>query len=169
MQLELKSMRAIVSLQETKSESFDPTYIKKFCPKHLSSFAFFFPSDGASGGIITIWNKNIFTGTTVQANASCVTVKFINNLDNNCFFLSNIYGPSHAAGKLAFVTWFLNLDTSTFDDWIIAGDFNMYRSVEDRNKPGGDAGEMQMFTSFLTLNFWKSLSVAKLLPGAICN
>lgn len=86
----------------------------------------------------------------MQANAYCVTVKFCNNLDSSCFYLSNVYGPSHSAGKLAFVTWFLNLDTSTFEDWILAGDFNMYRSIDDRNKPGGDAGEMQMFNSLIS-------------------
>lgn len=46
--------------------------------------------------------------------------------------------------------WLLNLDTSTFDDWLLVSDFNMYRSTDDRNKPGGDAGEMQMFNNLIS-------------------
>jgi exonuclease III len=139
----------IVCLQETKRESFDQLYTKNFCPKNLDSFAFS-PSSGASGGIITLWNSSIFTDSTIQANAYCVTVKFINNLDNNYFFLSNVYGPSHANGKLAFVTWFLNFDFSLFDDWIVSGDFNMYRSSDDRYKPGGDIGDTNLFNNLIS-------------------
>lgn len=79
-----------------------------------------------------------------------VTVKFTNIFDNSCFFLSNVYGPSHAAGKLAFITWFINLDTSEFDEWIIAGDFNLYRSMKDRNKPGDDPRDMNLFNDFIS-------------------
>ena len=92
----------------------------------------------------------MFSGNVIQANAYCVTVKFINRLDNNYFFLSNIYGPSHASGKLAFITWLLNLDTTSFEDWLLVGDFNLYRSAEDRNRAGGDAGDMQMFNDAIS-------------------
>jgi len=29
----------------------------------------------------------------------------------------------------------MNFDTSSFDEWILAGDFNLIRIVENRNKP----------------------------------
>lgn len=106
----------ILCLQETKKEVFDSFYLKNFCPKHLNSFAYF-PSVGASGGIITIWNSSVYAGEVIQSNAYCVTVKVTNNFDSSCFFLSNVYRPSNAPGKLAFITWFLNLDSSSFDDW----------------------------------------------------
>jgi len=53
--------------------------------------------------------------------------------------LTNIYGPS--AEKMAFVTWLINLDISNFDDRLLASDFNLIRSSENRNKPGGDLGD----------------------------
>lgn len=125
----------IVCLQETKRETFDPFYLKKFCPRYLDTFSYF-PSVGASGGILTIWNSSILDGTTVQVNAYSVTVKFHNRLDNKDFHLSNIYSPSAAPEKLAFITWLINLNTSTFDDWLLAGDFNLIRSAENKNKHG---------------------------------
>ena len=30
---------------------------------------------------------------------------------------------------MAFITWFLNLDTDDLDGWILVGDFNLYRST----------------------------------------
>jgi hypothetical protein len=53
----------IVCIQETKRESFDNFYIKKFCPRNLDNFAFA-PSIGASRGLITIWEA-AFYGTIV--------------------------------------------------------------------------------------------------------
>lgn len=111
--------------------------------------SFFSPSIGASGGIITIWNSSLFSATLVQANNYAVTVKFDSFLDNNSFHLTNVYGPSASVEKFGFVTWLLNLDVSDFNDWILAGDFNLYRSAEDRNKPGGNAGEIQMFNELI--------------------
>lgn len=46
---------------------------------------------------------------------------------------------------MAFITWLINLNTSSFDDWLLASDFNLIRFAENRNKLGGNLGEMQMF------------------------
>ena len=40
----------IMCLQETKRETFDTTYLKKFCPSRINNFAFL-PSVGASCGL----------------------------------------------------------------------------------------------------------------------
>jgi len=113
-------------------------FLKKFRPRYLDNFSFS-PSVGASGGVITILNSSVLDGTTIQSNAYAITVKFHNRLDNKDFHLTNIYGPS--AKKMAFVTWLINLDISNFDDRLLASDFNLIRSSENRNKPGGDLGD----------------------------
>lgn len=43
----------------------------------------------------------------------------------------------------------MNLDTSNFDDWLLVGDFNLYRNPDNRNKPGGDLAEMNMFNELI--------------------
>ena len=35
-------------------------------------------------------------------------------------------------------------------DWIIMGDFNLIRTPEDRNRPGGDVNEMLMFNEAIS-------------------
>lgn len=92
----------------------------------------------------------MFNGSVIQANSYAVTVKLTSRLDNKSFFLSNIYGPSQSIQKQAFATWLMNLDTSEFDDWILGGDFNLFRSVENRNKPGGDITEMNLFNEIIS-------------------
>lgn len=44
----------------------------------------------------------------------------------------------------------MNLDTTDFEDWVLAGDFNLIRHPENRNKPGGDISEMNMFNELIS-------------------
>jgi hypothetical protein len=44
----------------------------------------------------------------------------------------------------------MNLDTTKFDDWALGGDSNMIRNSENRNKPSGDTGEMNMFNELIS-------------------
>lgn len=136
----------ILCLQETKRDSFDNAYIKKFCPRHLNCFAFH-PSAGASSGLLTVWNGNLYNGDIIQANSYAITIKLTSNLDNSILHISNVYGPAHSSGKTAFITWLLNFNITTFDEWMLAGDFNLYRSIEDRNRQGDEVSEMQMFNN----------------------
>ena len=52
----------IICLQETKMQKFDASTLKLLCPKRFDRYAYI-PSVGASGGIVTIWNSALFTGT----------------------------------------------------------------------------------------------------------
>lgn len=36
------------------------------------------------------------------------------------------------------MNWFYNLDTSDFEDWILAIDFNLIQSAANQNRPGWD-------------------------------
>lgn len=56
-----ESKADIICLQETKKESFDLAFIRKFCPPSFDSFEFL-PSIGASGVVITIWKSSFFEG-----------------------------------------------------------------------------------------------------------
>ena len=74
-----------------------------------------------------IWNSSILDGITIQSNAYAITINFHYRRDNKDFHPTNIYGPSVSSEKLAFVTWLINLDTIVFDEWLLAGDFNIIR------------------------------------------
>lgn len=65
----------IISIQETKREFFDSTYIRKFCPPAFDAFCFL-PSVGASGGILVVWKSAVFSGTEVFQNEFAISVEF---------------------------------------------------------------------------------------------
>jgi hypothetical protein len=123
-------------------------YIRNFCNRNLDIFTFS-PSTGASGGLLTVWNSHLYQCDTVQSNNYAITLKVTCLLDQSFFHLTNVYGPAHVDGKLAFVTWLINLDSFDFEDWIIVGDFNLYRSPKNRNKPRGVLSKMQLFNDMI--------------------
>lgn len=104
---------------------------------------------GASSGLLTIWIGNLFDGTIACDNSYSITVKFKSLLSDQTFYVSNIYGPSSPAEKASFVNWLYNVDASSYEDWLLVGDFNFIRVSENRNKLGGSANDMMLFNDLI--------------------
>lgn len=71
-----KSACSIICLQETKKVHLDMAFIKKFVPKRFDQFDFI-PSEGASWGILIVWNNTIFIGVTIDKQHFGIIVAFI--------------------------------------------------------------------------------------------
>ena len=71
----LSSGCAVVCLQETKLSDVTPAFVKTCCPRQFDQFAFV-PSNGASGGIATIWNSSIFTGSVIASEDFALVIKY---------------------------------------------------------------------------------------------
>ena len=139
---------AIACLQETKCSSFDSRMIKSFCPKRFDSFAFS-PSLGASGGILVVWNSSIFDGTLLQVQQFAVVIEFVSRQNNERWTLVVVYGPCQGEARDNFVTWMYHLNIPVDENWLILGDFNFLRSVDNRNLPGGDLNDMFIFNEII--------------------
>lgn len=81
-----------------------------------------------------------------------ITIEFTFNLDNSTWYLTNVYGPNSTKGKLEVTNWPMNLDTSTMEQWLIVGDFNLIRSPNDRNIAGGDNNNMMTMFNNIIVN-----------------
>lgn len=127
----------IICIQETKRELFDLNYVKNFCPPSFDCFEYL-PSVGASGGVITIWKSQCFTDTLAFMNEFSLSVEFASKHNNQTWVLTNVYAPCTSEGKREFLNWFKNIHMPDNIDWIIVGDFNLLRSPDNRNRPGGD-------------------------------
>jgi exonuclease III len=138
----------VLCMQETKRESFDSNYLRNFCPRRLNQFIFS-PSIGNSGGLITIWNGNAFSGTLIDQSSFHITVKLTCLLSSQIWYITNIYAPCTNEGRNDFAQWLSSLDSSPYELWIIMGDFNLIRSTEDRNRPGGNINNMLLFNSLI--------------------
>lgn len=126
----------IVCLQETKRQHFDDMFVRNICPLSFDKYVYL-PSQGASGGIIVLWKSVFFLGNLVFQNSYAISVEFISLHDNARWILTNIYAPCTHPEKRDFLQWFKNIDMLVPVDWLIVGDFNLCRSPNDRNQPGG--------------------------------
>jgi exonuclease III len=138
----------IICLQETKRENFDQAYLRNFCPKNLNQFAYT-PSVGNSGGIITVWNGNLFNGILISQDRHHITMKFTCKYSGRIWYLTNIYGPAHNEERMDFITWMADLDSSDMQLWMIMGDFNLIRGPENRSRTGGDNNNMMNFNAII--------------------
>jgi exonuclease III len=138
----------IICLQETKCESFDWRLLRKFCPKFFYSFAYA-PSEGASGGILVVWNSSVFKGFLVQSQKFGLIINFTSMHNNEQWTLVCVYGPCKGVDRDNFVAWLYNLIIPLGENWLVLGDFNFVRSHENRNKPRGDVHDMFMFNDII--------------------
>lgn len=74
----------------------------------------------------------MFDGSLVHCNSFSVTVKLLNRLDNNIIHVTNIYGPTTSSQKLGLRTWLMSFNSNDFDNWVLGGDFNLYRHPEKK-------------------------------------
>jgi hypothetical protein len=56
-----------------------------------------------------------------------------------------VYGPCDDLARSHSIDWFKNHDITDDDNSIFLGDFNFYRSMSNRNKPGGSLGDTFIF------------------------
>lgn len=145
----LESNCDIISIQETKRDFFDLGYIRKFCPMSFDDFCFL-PSTGASGGILVAWKSSIFAGHMVFQNRFAILVEFSSNHNSEPWILSSVYGPCDNEGKGEFMQWFENVQMPDELNWLVVGDFNLYRKPEDRNRDGANIGDMLLFNSAIS-------------------
>jgi exonuclease III len=145
-----KTACSIICLQETKREHFDHSYLRKFCPKRFDKFAFH-PSVGASGGIIVIWNSSVVSGVVIASLPYAITIEFSSTMTlTEKWLLSNINGSCAGELRDEFVNWMNSLIIDPDQCWILMGDFNFVRSVQNRNLPRGDMNDIFIFNEIIS-------------------
>ena len=48
-----------------------------------------------------------------------------------------------------FVNWLYNLQVELEQKWLVVGDYNFMRSMENRNLPGGDVNDIFIFNEII--------------------
>lgn len=80
-----------------------------------------------------------------------ITIEFTSTATlSEKWLLSNIYGPCAGILRDEFVQWMNDLDIEADQCWILMGDFNFIRSVENRNIPGGDINDILIFNEIIS-------------------
>lgn len=118
-------------------------------PKKFDSFLFV-PSRVASGGFLVCWCDSIFRRTLLSSNNFALCISFTSRHNNDSWFLAAIYGPCRGQERDVFVSWLQSFQLQPSEAWIFLGDFNFYRSVENRNKPGADMNDIFIFNNIIS-------------------
>jgi hypothetical protein len=106
-------------------------------PKKFNKFDFVL-SQGGSGGIFMGWCGAIFSSETIFKSRFAITVKFTAMLNAETWTLTTVNGPCTGLERQDFINWLNGLNIDDNCNWMFVGDFNFYRSLEDRNREGGN-------------------------------
>jgi hypothetical protein len=105
---------------------------------------------GASGGILVCWASSIFSINTLEKHDFAVKLEVSSAHNLEAWTLIVVYGPCRQPGRDLFVNWLYNLDILDDDLWLLVGDFNFYRSAENRNRPGGNFIDSIIFINIIS-------------------
>jgi hypothetical protein len=62
----------------------------------------------------------------------------------------NVYGPYEGFEWENFVAWLFHLDIADDANWILLGDFNFYRFMENHNQPGANLSDIETFNEIIS-------------------
>jgi hypothetical protein len=61
-----------------------------------------------------------------------------------------VYEPCHRQDRRDFIDWLNGLVIDDEANWMIMGDFNFYRCLEDRNREGGNMQDIMVFNDMIS-------------------
>ena len=96
-----------------------------------------------------LWCSNVFSGILVDTKPYGIIVSFISVHNANQWTFVNVYGPYQGPPRDDFVQWLYNLDIPVDDNWLLVGNFNFIRSLENRNLPEGDINDTFLFNEII--------------------
>ena len=94
---------------------------------------------------MVLWASVVFDGLVIEKHQFAITLSFTSAYTLETWKLSTVYGPCVEPAWGAFIDWLRNLQISNTDNWIILGDFNFYRSTENRNRSGDNISDTFLF------------------------
>jgi exonuclease III len=136
----------ILCLQETKLVEITIFKARKFLPAKFTDFLYY-PSDGASAGLLITWNQKDYNIQLRDSRRSALTVQVQSNSDDQNFVLTNIYAPCEHIEHSQFFSEIKHLQLTIAEPWVLAGDYNIYRYVSEKNNSNINWAAMDEFNA----------------------
>ncbi|GKV06313.1 hypothetical protein SLEP1_g18214 [Rubroshorea leprosula] len=106
-------------------------------------------SIGASGGLLCFWNKKNFDKTGDHTGDGYLRISGEWGIHKVKCSLVNVYGPNDRQKRLKLWDELRNMITEEGGRWLIAGDFNAVRCLEERRGRTGESLDMREFDAFI--------------------
>ncbi|XP_058783264.1 uncharacterized protein LOC131657935 [Vicia villosa] len=139
----------IFLIQETKITSMDDEMAKSFWRDSEVGYSFS-NSLGRSGGILTLWKKDVVDVENSFKGDDFVGIKV--SWNNHLYYVVNVYSPCENRKKKALWNDILGLMEKFKDgEWILGGDFNAIKNGGERRgrAVGENQREMKLFAEFI--------------------
>ncbi|CAH1426155.1 unnamed protein product [Lactuca virosa] len=120
-----------LGLQETRMTQLDLFKVRSMWGNCNFDFAFS-SARGRSGGILSIWDPNIFKKFSIVCTNNVVIVRGIWVPFNMECCMVNVYAPQDIIEKRLLWNYISSFITRYGGNYVIFGDFNVVRSVEER-------------------------------------
>ncbi|GKE05811.1 RNA-directed DNA polymerase, eukaryota [Tanacetum coccineum] len=119
------------TIQETKSENIDLFSIKALWGNFSYDFAYS-PSVGFSGGILCVWDPNMFSKDNVTISDSFVAVRGTWISSSTRIMFVSVYAPQDVSERKSLWEYITHMINSWDGECVILGDFNEVRSESER-------------------------------------
>ena len=121
-----------ICLQETKQGEITRFKAHTFLPPCYTAFDYF-PSEGASAGILIAWKQKDFDVTVISKARNFMTIKASSTASNLMCYLTNVYAPCDMSQRSYFFQKMTQFKPTIDGPWLLLGDFNIYRTPEEKN------------------------------------
>lgn len=136
----------ILGILETKLETLNDFTITAIWGRHPKAW-YVVPSLGLSGGILCIWNPNLFcvSGCSVAMNGRVLHIEGTFTRSNLDCLVSFVYAPNIGILKNELWTYLVTFRDSVSKPWCLAGDFNETLFPSDRKGGSQITSSMSRF------------------------
>jgi hypothetical protein len=102
------------------------------------------------GRLVVIWISALFSGQVVLEESFGLAISFTSVLSAETFMVVNVYGPCEGIARENFVAWLFSLNIADDALWLLLGDFNFYRFVENRKRDGANMSDVATFNEIIS-------------------
>ncbi|PWA86978.1 RNA-directed DNA polymerase, eukaryota [Artemisia annua] len=145
-----KSLRHLINciVQETKMSKLELFQLRSMWGNFKFDYACSM-ARGRSGGLVTMWDPNVFVKKRLWCGDNYVIVegKWNNSIED--FYFINVYGPQHQPDKSNLWSFLRMFIQDHFGRVILFGDLNEVRSESERFGSIFSCGDASLFNSFI--------------------
>lgn len=97
-----------------------------------------------------LWNSSIFNGNLIEIQSYAIRICFTSRHICCSWTLVIVYGPCRGIERDNFVLWLHDLVIPFHENWLLVGDFNFMRFIDNRKKPRADMNDNFIFNEIIS-------------------
>lgn len=138
----------MIVLQETKKEVMNDRLVRSSVGGGYSEWSAL-PAIGSSGGILMAWKPNIIKKIDIRMGAFSISMQLVEISEGVEWLFIGVYGPPTVKNRGAFWEELRDIRKAWNGPWVVSGDFNVIRLVNEKHPVGVRTRSMKDFNEFI--------------------